>query len=348
MNYGMRMLADRRTRRLFAATAAVSALFTAAAAAAARGQPRAAALAMLEGACLGFAFLAALYLYFRKQEQILEQAAAQVQAYLAGDTDARLACEEEGELYRLFQEVNSLAAILNAHAQQESAARVFLKDTLSNISHQLKTPLAALNIYNGLLQQEAGALPAIRELADRSEQELDRMDALVQNLLKIAQLDAGAVPLDKTAEKVADLTESIRRQFAWRAGQEGKTLELAGAPDVTLVCDRVWMREALGNLVKNALDHTRAGDTVRIKWKAFASTVQITVRDTGSGICPEDLPHIFKRFYRSRFSRDSQGVGLGLPLAKAIVEAHDGTIQAESEPGRGAVFTLRFWTPSKL
>ena len=174
------------------------------------------------------------------------------------------------------------------------------------------------------------------------------MDALVQNLLKIARLDAGAVPLDKTAEKVADLTESIRRQFAWRAGQEGKTLELAGAPDVTLVCDRVWMREALGNLVKNALDHTRAGDTVRIEWKAFASTVQITVRDTGSGICPEDLPHIFKRFYRSRFSRDSQGVGLGLPLARAIVEAHGGTIQDESEPGRGATFTLRFWTPSKL
>ena len=145
-----------------------------------------------------------------------------------------------------------------------------------------------------------------------------------------------------------DLHIDLRAHRVWRAGQEGKTLELAGAPDVTLVCDRVWMREALGNLVKNALDHTRAGDTVRIEWKAFAATVQITVRDTGSGICPEDLPHIFKRFYRSRFSRDSQGVGLGLPLAKAIVEAHDGTIQAESEPGRGTVFTLRFWIPAKL
>ena len=142
--------------------------------------------------------------------------------------------------------------------------------------------------------------------------------------------------------------ESVRRQFSCRAKQEGKTLELAGAQDVTLFCDRVWMLEAVGNLVKNALDHTEAGDTVTIQWKAFASTVQITVADTGSGIHPEDLPHIFKRFYRSRFSRDTQGVGLGLPLAKAIVEAHDGTIQAESEPGRGAVFTLRFWIPAKL
>lgn len=349
MNYAMRILANRHTRRLFAATAGAAALFTlAAAAAAAWGQTRAAALVVLTGACLGLSLLGGLYLYFRNQEQILEQAVAQVQAYLAGNTDARLACEEEGELYRLFQEVNSLAAILNAHAEQESAARVFLKDTLSNISHQLKTPLAALNIYNGLLQQEAGDLPAIRDFADRSEQELDRMESLVQNLLKIAKLDTGTTPLDKTEEKVADLMESIRRQFAWRTEQEGKTLELAGAADVTLVCDRVWMKEAVGNLVKNALDHTGAGDTVKIGWKAFASTVQITVEDTGSGIHPEDLPHIFKRFYRSRFSRDNQGVGLGLPLAKAIVEAHDGTIQAESEPGRGAIFTLRFWIPAKL
>ena len=192
MNYAMRMLANRHTRRLFGATAGAVALFTlAAAAAAAWGRPQAAALVVGAGACLGLVLLGGLYLYFRNQEQILEQAVAQVQAYLGGNTDARLPCEEEGELYRLFQEVNSLAAILNAHAQQESAARVFLKDTLSNISHQLKTPLAALNIYNGLLQQEAGNQPVLRDLADRSEQELDRMENLVQNLLKIARLDAG-------------------------------------------------------------------------------------------------------------------------------------------------------------
>lgn len=349
MNYAMRMLANRHTRRLFGAVAGAAVLFTVAAAAAAVwGRPHAAVLVVGAGACLVLVLLGGLYLYFRNQEQILEQAVAQVQAYLAGNTDARLPCEEEGELYRLFQEVNSLAAILNAHARQESAARVFLKDTLSNISHQLKTPLAALNIYNGLLQQEAGDQPVLRDLADRSEQELDRMESLVQNLLKIARLDAGTTPLEKTEEPVAGLMESVRRQFSYRAKQEGKTLELAGAQDVTLVCDRVWMLEAVGNLVKNALDHTEAGDTVTIQWKAFASTVQITVTDTGSGIHPEDLPHIFKRFYRSRFSRDNQGVGLGLPLAKAIVEAHDGTIQAESEPGRGAVFTLRFWIPAKL
>ena len=152
MNYAMRMLANRHTRRLFEAVAGAVALFTVAAAAAAVwGRPHAAALVVGAGACLGLVLLGGLYLYFRNQERILEQAVAQVQAYLAGNTDARLPCEEEGELYRLFQEVNSLAAILNAHAQQESAARVFLKDTLSNISLQLIPPLATLNLYSALI-----------------------------------------------------------------------------------------------------------------------------------------------------------------------------------------------------
>lgn len=349
MTYSLRILADRRARGLFVRTGLAAALCTAATAAASVwGQGSAAPLAAATVLCLGAFLLGSLYVYFRQQEEILEQAVAQVQKYLAGNTDARLPCEEEGELYRLFHEVNFLAAILNAHAENEGAAKAFLKDTLSNISHQLKTPLAALNIYNGLLQQEAENLPVIRDFADRSEQELDRMETLVQTLLKIAKLDSGTILLEKRVEHLGELMGCLQRQFAFRAGQEQKQLVIAGEDSVTLACDRVWMLEAVGNLVKNALDHTGAGDTVRLEWKAFASTVQITVQDTGSGIHPEDLPHIFKRFYRSRFSQDSQGVGLGLPLAKAIVEAHGGTIQAESEPGRGTVFTLRFLIPAKL
>ena len=108
------------------------------------------------------------------------------------------------------------------------------------------------------------------------------------------------------------------------------------------------MVEAISNLVKNAFDHTKSGDTIRIAWRAFASVVQITVSDTGSGIHPEDLLHIFKRFYRSRFSKDSQGIGLGLPLAKAIVEKHNGMIEVDSTLGMGTTFTVNFLNPTKL
>ena len=96
------------------------------------------------------------------------------------------------------------------------------------------------------------------------------------------------------------------------------------------------------------LDHTESGDTVEIKWRKSASAVQIRVKDNGCGIHPEDMHHIFKRFYRSRFSKDKQGIGLGLPLAKMIIEAHNGTIEVNSEPGKGTVFTISFLIPTKL
>ena len=123
---------------------------------------------------------------------------------------------------------------------------------------------------------------------------------------------------------------------------------LSGPEDVSLCCDRSWLSEAVGNIVKNALDHTAAGDTVRLEWRALPAAVQIVVRDNGCGIHPEDLPHIFKRFYRSRFSKDTQGIGLGLPLAKAIIEAHGGAIEVDSELGKGTVFTMNFLIPTKL
>ena len=109
---------------------------------------------------------------------------------------------EEGELYRLFHTVNSMAAVLNAHADNELREKEFLKNTISDISHQLKTPLAALNIYNGLLQDGDMELSAVKEFADLSEQELDRIEILVQNLLKITKLDAGAIVLEKTTRKM--------------------------------------------------------------------------------------------------------------------------------------------------
>lgn len=292
--------------------------------------------------------LAVCFWYFHKQDKIMETAVSRIDAYLDGDTNARIDCDEEGELYRLFHSVNTLAAVLNAHAVNELRAKEFLKDTISDISHQLKTPLAALNIYNGLMQGEAENMPAIKEFADLSEQELDRIETLVQNLLKITKLDAGSIVIEKARENVADMMKDVELHFAYRAKQEGKELALSGADDITLLCDRDWIMEAVDNIVKNALDHTKKGDFIHIEWKRFMSVVQIVVKDNGSGIHPEDLHYIFKRFYRSRFSKDTQGVGLGLPLAKAIVEAHDGTIEVDSRLGMGTTFVINFLIATKL
>ena len=286
--------------------------------------------------------------YFKKQNQVMEQAVSQINAYLDGDHNARIECDDEGELYRLFHTVNSLAAVLNAHADNELREKEFLKNTISDISHQLKTPLAALNIYNGLLQDGDMELSAVKEFADLSEQELDRIEILVQNLLKITKLDAGAIVLEKTTENVADMMRDIELHFAYRARQEKKEIILSGSDHLSLFCDRDWLNEAIDNIVKNAFDHTESGATIRVAWKELPSGVQIVITDNGCGIHPEDIHHIFKRFYRSRFSKDTQGIGLGLPLAKAIIEAHGGLIEVESELGIGTSFIMNFPIPTKL
>lgn len=288
---------------------------------------------------------ALLSVYFSRQNRMLEYAVRQIEAYLDGDTDARIECEEDGELFRLFHSVNLLAAILNAHAQQELRGREFLKDTISDISHQLKTPLAALNIYNGLMQEEPSDPSQIGEFTRLSEQELDRMETLVQNLLKITKLDARSIVFEKKEEHLAELMQELEQHFSYRAKGEHKSFTLEGDDAVMLVCDRDWLLEALSNLVKNAFDHTGEGGKISAEWSRFGSVVQIRITDNGSGIHEEDLHHIFKRFYRSRYSQDTQGIGLGLPLAKAIIEGHDGTIEVESRPGICTCFKLLFREP---
>ena len=223
-----------------------------------------------------------------------------------------------------------------------------LAEYLSDISHQLKTPLAALNIYNGILQSETENLPDLKEFTILSEQELDRIEALVQNLLKITRLDAGAIILEKNFENVSDMMHDIEQHFAYRAKQEQKVLSLSGDDDIMLFCDREWMIEAVSNLVKNAFDHTDAGKHICIEWKQMSDMLQIVVEDNGCGIHSEDVYHIFKRFYRSRFSKDTQGIGLGLPLAKTIVELHGGNIKVDSVLGKGSVFMITILETTKL
>ena len=297
---------------------------------------------------IGCGILFLCFCYFHKQYKIMETAVTEIDEYLTGNTDARIECDDEGEMYRLFHSVNTLVTVLNAHTESELRAKEFLKDTISDISHQLKTPLAALNIYNGILQSETENLPDLKEFTVLSEQELDRIESLVQNLLKITRLDAGTIILERNFENVSDIMHDIEQHFAYRAKQEEKELILSGDDDIMLFCDREWMMEAVSNLVKNAFDHTNAGKRIFIGWKRMTDMLQIVVKDNGCGIHSEDIYHIFKRFYRSRFSKDTQGLGLGLPLSKTIVELHGGNIKVDSVLGKGSVFMITILETTKL
>lgn len=272
----------------------------------------------------------------------LRDAQKTIESFLAGEQNLRLPAEAEGEIYKLFHSVNILATTLDTLYSSEQDAKVFLKDTIADISHQLKTPLAALSIYHSLLQEERENPEAVAEFCTKAQGEVQRIEDLIQNLLKVMRLDTGQVVM--TAEPVAlsPLIAAVAERFAVMAEASQITLTTAGPEDLTITGDETWLGEALGNLVKNALDHTPASGTVSITWSKRPSLVEIIVADDGTGIDPADLYHIFKRFYRSPKSRDIRGVGLGLPLAKSIVEAGGGSLSVESEPGRGSRFVASF------
>lgn len=284
-------------------------------------------------------------LYFQKKRDCLYQKADEIiSEYAEGNFQHHLPSGENGILYQLFSSVEQLATALQAKSALEHKTKEFLKDTVSDISHQLKTPVAALKLYLDIILQEPDNPETVQVFSEKSQNSLNRMEELILTLLKMMRLDAGSILFDKKHCTVQTLASHAAMDLRTRACRENKTLIFKGESDVSLYCDPSWTEEALSNLIKNALDHTKAGDTITVGWKSSPGLLRISVSDTGNGIDPEDLPHIFKRFYRSRHSSPGPGFGLGLPLAKSIIEDQGGMLFAESVYGSGAVFTISFLT----
>lgn len=288
------------------------------------------------------AILTALFSAETRRSRQLEAAADQLRRLMEGDAAVRLSDCGEGSLQRLFAMINTMATSLTAHAEKEKQNKEFLKDTISDISHQLKTPLAALFMYNEIICEENTGSEVIEDFSAKSSRELNRMESLIQSLLKLARLDAGAIILEKNLHSVGCFLEEVVSSFVARAELEGKTIGVHCNPSIQMTFDEIWLSEAIGNILKNALDHTQNGDRIDISCTETTVATEIMIQDSGAGIHPEDIHHIFKRFYRSRYSKDKQGVGIGLALAKMIVEKHGGTITVRSELGHGAQFSVIF------
>ncbi len=285
-----------------------------------------------------------VWIYVQRQRKVLVKADTVITRFLSGDTGQRIDSEETGGWYSLFHRINELAAILSAQAEHEKQTREFLQDMISDVSHQLKTPLAALKMYDEIMAQEGTDRETIHAFSQKSLREIRRVEDVVYMLLKIARLDAGTVRMEKAEENMEMLLKDVTERFEMLAAQEAKEIVLSGSSDVSLYCDALWMSEALGNVVKNALEHTGRGGKVVISWERTPLLTNIVVEDNGTGIHQEDIHNIFKRFYRSHISQDTHGIGLGLPLAKSIVEAHQGTVSVTSRVGKGSRFVLSFFT----
>lgn len=283
-----------------------------------------------------------LYVYFFRQQNKIEEASYKIDSFMNGNINVRLNTYEEGSLSKLFGSIDAMSTSLNTHILKEKQNKEFLKNTISDISHQLKTPLTALMMYNQILQEESHNSEIVENFVQKSQNELERIESLIQNLLKITKIDSKTIILNKASVNVKKLITKILYSFETRAEKEVKSISIRGLENTNLFCDYEWISEALSNLIKNALDNTKENDKIMIEWVETPITTIISVSDTGNGIHIEDIHHIFKRFYRSKFSKSNQGLGLGLPLVKSIIEQHNGTITVESNFLQGSTFTLSF------
>lgn len=295
-----------------------------------------------EGILFSAILLLCLGIFLRGQERMYEKAEKIIAEYAEGRFDTHLWKGGAGAFCRLSGQVEQLALSLQAKGEAERKAKKFLQDMISDISHQLKTPLAALDMYMEILSGEAENPETVRTFSQKSLASLERMEQLIQALLKMARLDTGNIVFEKKKCFISEITMQAAGELFERARREQKEIIMEGLPDACLYCDPEWTGEAVGNLIKNALDHTKAGGTIKIAWERSPAIFRLTVTDNGCGIAPEDIYHIFKRFYRSRSSSDRQGAGLGLSLAKAIVEGQGGTLSVESSPGEGSAFRISF------
>lgn len=291
---------------------------------------------------LSFLLFGGTCLFLSKRDRLYRLASSILNDYLDGDYSRHLPQCREGNIYHMFSCIDRFAAMQQARNEQEHHSKIFLQNTISDISHQLKTPLAALSMYQEIMENEPDHPDIIQKFTAKAGTSIKRMEQLIQSLLKLTRLDAGTILFEKKTCNLAQLVSQSLHDLTTRAVNEGKRIVEEGSPNETLICDPVWTKEAVGNIVKNALDHTQKGGIIRISWKTSPAATSITIFDNGSGIAPEDIYHIFKRFYRSHNSKDTQGIGLGLPLAKSIVEGQGGTITVRSAPGAGTEFTLMF------
>ena len=293
-------------------------------------------MGILAAALLAEGFIADLW-YKRRLESLITYI-TKVQDDL---TLAAPECSAEGQLGILQSEIYKVVALLREQYSGEKRQKEYMSDMLSDISHQVKTPLTAIQLMTELLEQPGLEEEKRLEYAEKIDSQLGRITWLIRNLLTLSQLEAGVLKMKPADISLRELMEDINGSLEIMAEVKGVSLETK-VPDVMIAADRHWLREALMNIIKNCIEHTDEGGYVRIDAEQNNIRTLITIEDNGSGISKTDLPHIFERFYKAENS-SAQSVGIGLALAKQIINTHSGTIDAESEKGRGTTFTVKLY-----
>ena len=246
---------------------------------------------------------------------------------------------QEGQIGLLKTELLKMTNILKEKVDLLNKEKVFLNDTISDISHQLKTPMTSLIILNDLMYGDISK-ETKHEFLNKIKSQLTRMEWLIKSMLKLSKIEAKVIDFNKEKVNVKELITRAIQPSLILIELKNINLSISGEEDVTYIGDINWSTEALVNVIKNCVEHTPIGGNLYIKYEQNPLYLEIIIKDDGEGIDKKDLPHIFKRIYKGKSNSKEDSVGIGLAMAKSIIESQNGDIYVKSEKNKGTEFHI--------
>jgi signal transduction histidine kinase len=278
----------------------------------------------------------------RRRYSDIKELSGYLRRIYSGDYSFDIRDSVEGELSILKNEIYKMTLMLSKQADILQTEKEQLANAISDISHQLKTPLTSMTVLADVLSSEKLDPDKRREFTKTLDTLLERMDWLLTSLLKLSKIDAGTIRFKKEEVTAADLINMAMKPVLIPMELKEQTLIIEDDEKVFFFGDRNWTTEALINILKNCIEHTPLGGTIRIQTEDNPIYTGIMISDNGRGIAKEDLPYIFKRFYKGR-NAGEESVGIGLAMAKSIIENQNGDISVTSQPSQGTRFVIKFY-----
>lgn len=284
----------------------------------------------------------ATFIFTKWRYRELDKLSGYLQKISMGNFQLDVRDNYEGELSILKSQIYKVTHMLSEQGTVLQDDKAKLTNAISDISHQLKTPLTSMMVMVDLLRDSDLEEQKRTEFTRNLQLQLRRMEWLVSSLLKLSKIDAGTIIFKKEKVMVAPLIQSAIEPLLIPMELKIQQIETKGNDDVAFTGDFNWTSEALINIIKNCVEHTAEGGKISIQYRENPLYTEISISDNGKGIAKEDLPYIFKRFYKGKNASDDS-VGIGLAMAYSIVTSQHGDIEVQSEPDIGTQFQIKFY-----